>query len=253
LLSLLGICLVIVGVPLLYREWQLRRHRHLHSLLFNAARDRPKLTRWFHEISRAFPEMVSLPELHDISFDRTDRVTAARAAITLAAERFGYPVRRIELVMDTHPELPNAAGAAEIPPRPWTWKLEEDRMHFVVDQPSPPTLHKIFIAEGALANDEKLAWLAAHEVAHLALAWARLTRTGREDEEITDLATIVAGYGPLLLRHRYVEERMFPSVGRVAWRITQFGTLSKPAVAFARELRSAAVAGPVQSSSEPAG
>jgi hypothetical protein len=243
---------VLAAVPLGYREWQLRRHRHLHSLLFNAARDRPKLTRWFHEISRAFPEMTSLPELHAVSLDRSDRVAAARAAITMAAERFGYPLQAIELVIGAHRELPNAAGAAEVPPRPWSWKLEEDRIHFVVDQPSPPTLHKIFIAEGALANDEKLAWLAAHEVAHLALAWARLTRAGREDEEITDLATIVAGYGPLLLRHRYVEERVFARGGRVAWRILQFGTLSKPAIAFGRELRAAVVPGPVEGSSEPA-
>jgi hypothetical protein len=243
---------VLLAVPLLYREWQLRRHRHLHSLLFNAARDRPKLTRWFDEVSRAFPGMASLPELHQISFDRTDRVAAARAAIAMAAERFGYPLQQIELVIGTHRELPNASGAAEVPPRPWSWKLEEDRMHVVVDPPSPPTLRRIFIAEGALANDERLAWLGAHEVAHLALAWARLTRSGREDEEITDLATIVAGYGPLLSRHRYVEERIFAGGGRVAWRIAQFGTLSKPAIAFARELRAASGSGAVQSSSEPA-
>jgi hypothetical protein len=181
--------------------------------------------------------MGSLPELHDVRFDSVDRLAAARAAIALASERFSYPLQQIELVVGTHRELPNADGAAEVPPQPWSWRLEADQMHFVVDQPSAPAMHRIFLAESALVHDEKLACIAAHEVAHLALAQARLRRTGREDEEITDLATVVAGYGALFVRHRYVEQRRFASGGRIGWRIEQFGTLSKPAIAFAREWR----------------
>jgi|GEM_PF-4745862 len=111
-------------------------------------------------------------------------------------------------------------------------------MHFVVDQEPAVSRQRIFIAEKSLDNDEKLAWLAAHEVAHLALADARLERLGRDTEEVADLATVVAGYGQLLLRHRYVEERLFGPGASLTWRVTQFGTLSKPAIVFARELRS---------------
>ena len=239
-----------LGVMWLQREWSLRRLRLEHWALFRPERDAAKLRRWTQQVLEAFPGLATVPELDRPTFPSNDQQAAGLAAISLAAERFGFPLNEISLQLGQHPHLPMAAGVAEVPSDPWSWKLEGDHIYFVAGTPAPPAPRRIHLAESAFESDDKLAWVAAHEVAHVALAAARLARPGHENEEITDLATVVAGYGPILARLRYVEERYFASGGRLGWRVSKLGTLSQPAIAFVRELR--ALPKGSQASSSPA-
>jgi hypothetical protein len=249
---ILTVVLASRAIAWVHRERQLRRHRRLHWALFDPDRDSVKLTRWVDYILQAFPGIAELSELERPTFDRGDRQASGQAAIALAAERFGYPIGGIDLVIGPHRDLRTAIGVAEVPANPWSWKVEGDQIHFIPGEAPPEGPRRIHLTEAAFDSDDSLAWIAAHEVAHVALSAARLARSGREDEEITDLATVMAGYGAVFSRLRFVEERYTASGGRLGWRISHIGTLSQPAIAYVRELRAQRAAAPVQSSQPPA-
>lgn len=219
------------------RERELRRRRRAHDALFDRTRDAPRLTRWLQDVAQAFPAAARLPELESVQFE-ADRVGSAHQAVALAAQRFGYPRQQIELVIGQAPGLPHAAGAAVVATPSVSGVLDGDRLQLTVSAPASSGPRRLYLAEATLAQDELLAIVAAHEVAHLALADARLARSGREDEEITELAMVLAGYGPLMFRHRYVEQRITGPGRELGWRISGLGTLSQPAIAFLREERS---------------
>jgi hypothetical protein len=243
ILTVLALYVLLASSLWVYREWQLRKWRLRHAALFNATRDTPRFVRWFQEIVEAFPDLIHHPEVEECHFTASDRQIRAEEAVAMAATRFGYPLGEINVVVGIHPERPQAAGSAEVPAPSWSWRMDGEQLYIEVDEKPEAKPRHIHIAESSVDDHDVLAIVAGHEVAHLALAARRLRRAGREDEEITELATILAGYGPVMWRRRYQEERLQRDKHRLAWRIKQFGLLSQPAIAYIRELRAKAAGG----------
>lgn len=138
-----------------------RHHQPKHAADEREASGPPcgQLLRWraVDYIVQAFPGIAELSELERPTFDRGDRQSSGQAAIALAAERFGYPIGGIDLVIGPHRDLRTAIGVAEVPANPWSWKVEGDQIHFITGEAPPEGPRRIHLTEVAFDSDDSLA------------------------------------------------------------------------------------------------
>lgn len=94
-------------------------------------------------------------------------------------------------------------------------------------------IYYIDIAKQYDGDPVSLFAITAHEVAHVALGsrGIRLTAT-QENEELTDAATVLAGFGPLMLHAYYSERRWVTEESALAGSVHRLGYLNPIAMAY---------------------
>ena len=157
--------------------------RSAAGLEFNLLARLPDLREYVQIAGAAMNEAaLRRPPITDLPATEGQPLDFAKRAILLAVERFGMPLPMLKVRFC--PLGPGHAGAVR--ERNGTWFVDLDR---------------------SLENEfEDMLSVAAHEVAHVALLRRRIRlEPTQRNEELTDTAAVLAGFGPVLIRTAFRE------------------------------------------------
>lgn len=201
--------------PELAKQELLARARRAADGDFNLRARLPELQEYVRMASQVLPiERLTQPPVVDLPSTDGSRIEYAKLSIQLAVHRFGMPMPPMKVRFSKMP--PGHAGSVQAHPD-GTWAVDLD-----------------FSIQTDL---EAILSVAAHEVAHVALLrrGIALVPTQR-NEELTDTAAVLAGFGPVLLR-TVLRESLSEGEGRVELRSRRLGYLPPRALAYLSAMR----------------
>ena len=240
LVSSLVILAAVAGV-LEWRRWH-RLNRGLRAIesAYDAEFD---LTAWrdrldgYVDVLRSIlpPAAMAAPPITEVSFAAMHCLEMARSAVDEAARRFGLalPVYAIELTSD----MPSSCDGQVVWEVPWDVRLSGDQL-IVEPAPDRDPDWRVRLRDGLQHDPERLAVVAAHEVAHIVLL-ARKVRVQPESENelLTDAAAVLAGFGPLMERTAFALKTNSMRGRKRRWYFTQSGYLHRSAVRYLQARR----------------
>jgi hypothetical protein len=190
------------------------------------------------------PEFV-IPASGDTNNDDAEEVddvdpdTMLRACVEDAAARFGVPMDALQWSFVPETTIADVAGC--VIRRGGLGTITLDGTTAAVE-PAPDGEVRSWCIEVAAKHRRDRAMTASvvgHEMAHAALQMrhVRLTPT-RRNEELTDVAAILAGFGPVMLEVAQRERFWMSNIGRMHLRVGGAGYLHREAVRYVTERRS---------------
>ena len=236
------------GVALMrtLRAWQRRWAGHVIDLAyhstFSLADARPRLDEYVRLLTDAFGTAAfSEPPLSGVPFQALDRQAFLWKAIRLAAARFGMtpPPIAARFVAD----LPEDTAACLRLNADWTLHARPGRIT-VEARGEGHTPWQMLVHERFRDDDEALVAIVAHEIAHLALfAYGVHLEPKQRNEELTDVAAVLAGFGLLMLRARRRMDTCDESKGTRSVRLLRIGYIHDGALDYLLEVHARLRAG----------
>lgn len=195
-----------------------------------------RLAEYVEQVRATFgPALFAHPVVAAPLVAHTNPLVFLRETIALVASRFALEMPAIEARF-VH-DVPLGAPAVVQWDTPWEVTQQGAVFHIRPRSAASPNW-RILIQELYRYDDELLTVLVAHEVAHIALLarGVRLPKR-RDNEELTDTAAVLAGFGPLMrqVSFRQSEEEVTRGRWRVSYR--RFGYLHQRAIEAAMDHR----------------
>ena len=204
LLAVVLLAVAVVAINELSRHRTIGRLRARLNPRFDEAQRGPQLDRYRAVLHDTFGASWPPREvLHDFAGERTPEATL-EAAVRIAAKRLEVNLGDVQWSFADGIRMPNMAGCAQWPA---TSRVEiRGDAAIVTPLENPGKVWKIKVLDRYRNDPEQILSIVAHELAHVALLsrGVRLPDT-RENEELTDAAAALAGFGPLMIRLRSKE------------------------------------------------
>jgi hypothetical protein len=151
------------------------------------------------------------------------------AAVAIAAERFGVPAAQVTWRFISDPLVPNSAGCV--------WgdggsMIRHDGDQYVVSAASPSRNWTIEVANRYRVDREVAFVIVGHEMAHIALLSHQVRlEPRRRNEELTDVAAFLAGFGATM-RDIARRETWRENGRRIELRVGDVGYLHRDAIEY---------------------
>jgi hypothetical protein len=159
-------------------------------------------------------DILASPPVAELPADDGRPIDYVKRAVQVSVSRFGIALPQIKVRFSS---LPPGRAAQVQRDRDGTWKVDVD--------------------ESLEAHNEPILSAVAHEVAHVALLPRRKALEPQQrEEELTDVAAVLAGFGPVMLR-TVLWERVAVSDSSVQAQTNSLGYLPPKALVFLSTLR----------------
>lgn len=228
---------VVGGQALSWRKVRrlAERQRRTYEASYDSAIE-SRLTEYVELVRTTFgPALFAHAPVEAPLVAHANPVAFLRETVALIAARFSLEMPEIEARFVS--DVPSGAPAVMQWDAPWEMRQEGNVLHIrsrSVDSPN----WRVLIQELYRYDDELLTVFIAHEVAHVALLarGVRLPKR-RDNEELTDTAAVLAGFGPLMRRASFYQSE--EKVGRRRWRVSyrRFGYLHRRAIEILMDRR----------------
>ena len=241
--ALIAGVVIIAGFTAL-EEWLIRRRRERdirraeseYESQFDIAAARAQLDRYATLLRTVLPPSALLaPPV--VAIDRTtlNATEQARAAVTFAAERFAVELPPFEVVYTPH--ITEGRLGEVCWDAPWDVEYAGERITVRPVADRPPNW-RVRLREGLHLEPERLAVVAAHEVAHIVLLGRSIALPSTQaNEQLTDAAAVLAGFGPLMQQTAF-RVRHHPRRGRaLEWSASTANYLHRGAIRYLMEQR----------------
>ena len=183
------------------------------------------------------PFVFEAPSITAVNFNGMQPVEMARSAVDHAAQRFGLamPAYTIELTSN----LTAGRDGEVLSDGPWDIQLTNDRL-IVGPAPGRDPNWRVRLRDGLQHEPERLAVVAAHEIAHVALLGRGIRlEPEAENELFTDAAAVLAGFGLLMERTVFTLKTNPLRGGERKWYFVHTGYLHRGAVNYLQSCRDA--------------
>jgi hypothetical protein len=226
------------------RERAIKHAEAEYNSGFEYATERPRLENYLAILQGVLPShVISSSPLHETTLRWESPIGRARAAVAFAAARFALALPPVEVVITPH--IADDRDAELNWDAPWEVVLDGECASLRPLADSIPNW-RIRVREEVVNDLDRLCVVAAHEVAHLLLFAKRIRLTPNlRNEELTDAAVVLAGFGPIMERVAYSVVRQPVRHGVFAFTVRRSCYLHREAIRFlcAHRMHLAAPAG----------